>query len=62
MGQALGTYATLNELRRVRAGSYHLTEAVSVEDLKKFSLEQLEKQIFPLSSFPAYAFLGRASS
>lgn len=61
MGEALGCHASLSELRRVRAGEYRLEEVVTIEILKSFSVEQLERRIFPLSSFPAYAFLGRPS-
>lgn len=58
IGEVLGCHATLNELRRVRAGAYHLEEAVTIQDLKRFAPEDLERQVFPLSSFPAYSFLG----
>ena len=61
MGEALGCHATLSELRRIRAGDFRLEDAVTVESLRNFSVEELEKKIFPLSSFPAYAFLGRTS-
>lgn len=61
IGEVLGCHASLSELRRVRAGDYRLEEAVTIEALKSFSLEQLERRIFPLSSFPAYAFLGRSA-
>ena len=59
IGEALGSHATLSELRRVRAGNYPLENAVTVEQLKIFSLEQLREKIYPLSSLPAYAFLDK---
>lgn len=58
LGETLGCQATLAELRRIRAGDYRLEEAVTVETLRATSQEQLEKLIFPISSFPGYAFLG----
>ncbi len=61
MGEALGCHASLSGLRRVRAGGYRLEETVTVDALKNFSLEELERHVFPLSSFPAYAFLERPS-
>ena len=61
LGEALGCHATLSELRRIRAGDFRLEDAVTVESLRNFSVEELGKKIFPLSSFPAYAFLGRSS-
>ncbi len=61
IGEELGCHASLSELRRVRAGDYRLEETVTVETLKNFTLEELERHIFPLSSFPAYAFLERPS-
>lgn len=59
IGEALGCHATLSELRRIRAGDFRLSEAVTIEALRNFSIEDLEPRVFPLSSFPAYAFLGR---
>lgn len=61
IGEIIGCHATLSELRRIRAGEYHLENAVTVETLKNFTLEELARRIFPLSSVPAYAFLGRPS-
>lgn len=59
MGETLGCHATLSELRRIRAGDFRLEEAVTVAALKEFSLEDLRHRVYPLSSFPSYAFLGR---
>ena len=60
IGEALGCYATLSELRRIRAGDFRLEEAVTIDALKGFSPGDLERRVCPLSSFPAYAFLGRS--
>ena len=62
IGEALGCHASLCELRRVRAGDFHLEDAVTIEALKNYSLDQLERRVFPLSSLPAYAFLGRPAA
>ena len=62
IGETLGCHATLNELRRVRAGAYHLEEAVTIEMLRSATFEDLKRHFYPLSSFPAYAFWGRSSS
>ncbi len=59
IGEALGTHATLNELRRIRSGDFRLEKAVTIEELKSFTLEELESHISPLSSFRPFAFLGR---
>lgn len=61
IGEALGCHATLSELRRIRAGDYRLSDAVTVEELRNLSVEDLSRRIFPLSSFPAYSFLGRSA-
>lgn len=60
IGEALGCHATLSELRRVRAGNFRLENAVTIEALRTISQEELERQIHPLSAFPAYSFLGRS--
>ena len=59
IGEALGCHAALSELRRIRAGEFRLENAVSVDLLKGFSIEELERRVCPLSSFPAFAFLER---
>jgi len=61
IGEALGCHASLSELRRIRAGDYRLEDAVTIEALRAFSMEQLERRMVPLSSLPAYAFLGRGT-
>lgn len=59
IGEVLGCHASLSELRRIRAGEFRLEDAVSVDLLKSFSIEELERRVCPLSSFPAFSFLGR---
>ena len=60
IGETLGCHATLSELRRIRAGGFRLEDAVTVDVLRNFTPEDLGRKIFPLSSFPAYAFLDRS--
>lgn len=62
LGEALGCHATLSELRRIRSGKFRLEDAVTIESLKSLPAELLERFVFPLSSLPTLAFLGRSSS
>ncbi len=41
LGEMLGSFAVLTQLRRVRSGSFTLNDAVTVEDLKKMDSEKL---------------------
>lgn len=61
LGIALGTYATLNELRRVRAGEFGLKDAVDIQDIKAMTPHELSKRVFPLSNFSPFAFLEKPS-
>lgn len=58
MGEVLGCHATLSELRRIRAGDFHLKDCVTVEELKNLSLETLAEKVRPISSLPFPAFPG----
>lgn len=51
VGKVLGCCATLSELRRVRAGDFRLEEAVTVDALKNFTAQEIEREIRPLYSF-----------
>lgn len=62
IGETLGCHAALSELRRIRAGDFRLEDAVTIESLKAFTPEELQARLHPLSSFRAYAFLGRPIS
>lgn len=59
IGEALGCHATLSELRRIRAGDFRLENAVTIDDLKNFTIDELDRRLAPLSSFRSFAFLGR---
>ncbi|MBI4395334.1 MAG: tRNA pseudouridine(55) synthase TruB [Candidatus Omnitrophica bacterium] len=41
LGEMLGSFAVLSQLRRVRSGSFALDDAVRIEELKKLSSERL---------------------
>jgi tRNA pseudouridine55 synthase len=41
LGERLGTYAALSELRRVRSGTFTLNDAVTIDRLRNLSPEQL---------------------
>lgn len=45
LGESLGSYAVLSELRRVRSGSYSLEDAVPIEELRQMDLEQFKSSI-----------------
>ena len=62
LGEVLGCHATLAELRRLRSGEFRLADAVTVDALKNFSQEELERRVFPISSFPGRNFLARTSA
>jgi len=50
LGQALGTGAALEQLRRTRAGTFSLGEAVTLDTLATASREALQSRIIPMSS------------
>ncbi|MFA5159577.1 MAG: tRNA pseudouridine(55) synthase TruB [Candidatus Omnitrophota bacterium] len=49
LGEALGCYATLARLRRLRSGTFKLEQSVTVEALKNFTQAQLREKVIPLS-------------
>ncbi len=48
LGESLGCFATLAELRRVRAGQFYLQNAVTIEALRTMSPLELEKHTIDL--------------
>jgi tRNA pseudouridine55 synthase len=50
LGEALGCYATLARLRRLRSGPFKLEQSVTIEDLKNFTPAQLREKAIPLSA------------
>ena len=50
LGEALGSYATLARLRRLRSGVFKLEQSVTIDDLKNFTPIQLREKVIPLSA------------
>ncbi len=57
LGEMLGCHALLAELRRVRSGEFTLESSVTIEDLKKFTPEELRLKILPIPRTGTYANL-----
>lgn len=59
LGQAVGTGAILESLRRTRSGAFRLSAALPFEDLARSDTDRLRKAVIPLSSlllhFPSVA-------
>jgi tRNA pseudouridine55 synthase len=49
LGESLGCFATLAELQRVRSGTFHLADAVTVDQLRAMDTEQFQSRVLPLS-------------
>lgn len=49
LGEALGCYATLARLRRLRSGDFRLEQSVTIEAMKQFTPAQLREKVIPLS-------------
>lgn len=54
LGEALGCYATLASLRRLRSGKFQLEQSVTIESLKSFTESQFRAAILPLSTSVAH--------
>lgn len=50
LGEALGCYATLARLRRLRSGVFKLEQSVTIEGLKTMTPAQLREKVIPLSA------------
>lgn len=57
MGEAMGCFGFLAELRRTRSGEYAITSSVTVDDLKKMTPEELSGKILPVPPVASYANL-----
>lgn len=63
LGDALGCHAALASLRRLRSGQFRLDQSVTLEDLKRFTPQQLGEKIIPLGgSIIDYANRYRSTS
>jgi len=45
IGEMLGSFAVLTDLRRVRSGAFSITDAVPIAELRKMEHNQLKKMI-----------------
>lgn len=45
LGESLGSYAVLSELRRVRSGSFSLEDAVPIEELRQMDHNQFKSRV-----------------
>ncbi len=50
LGEALGCYATLARLRRLRSGPFKLEQGVTIEELKNMQPAQFRDKVIPLSA------------
>ena len=55
LGEALGCYATLARLRRLRSGAFKLEQGVTIEDMKNFTPAQLREKAIPLNATRLHA-------
>jgi len=50
MGEVLGCFAVLDDLRRSRSGPFNLTQSVTLDELKQMAPEALRAKIIPLGT------------
>lgn len=50
IGESLGCFAVLDDLRRVQSGPFHLSQSVTIDALKQMTPEVLREKIIPLGS------------
>lgn len=53
LGEALGCFARLNELCRTRSGEFKLEDALTIDQLKEYTFEQLRDKVFSLRNIYA---------
>ncbi|MDA9101139.1 tRNA pseudouridine(55) synthase TruB [Omnitrophica bacterium] len=59
LGDVLGCFATLAELRRVRSGESHIKDALTIDELKAMDAAQVAAKVKPVLPTSAYANLYR---
>ena len=57
LGEDLGCYAALADLRRIQCGVFRLDDSVTVDQLKLFSTEEFLRKLFPATPSASYAHL-----
>ncbi len=60
LGEELGCYAALAELRRMRCGHASVDESVTIDALREFTVKDLRDRIFPVHSVLSYAHSDRS--
>lgn len=55
LGERLGCFAALAELRRIRSGDFGLEHSMTIEKLKECTLQEFAAHIHPLSTHRLYA-------
>lgn len=48
LGEALGCYASLMDLRRTRSGEFHLKDSVNLEQLRQWTSVELREKVFSI--------------
>lgn len=56
LGEALGCFATLAELRRIRSGNFKLEDSVTIEELRAYSVQQFRSKVLPFWFPSSYAY------
>ncbi len=54
LGEELGCYAALHELRRSQSGNFKLESAVTIEQLKQWTIKEVREKLLPADSTYAY--------
>ena len=56
LGGALGCFATLASLERVRSGTFYLNDSLKIEAMKKMGVDDIRHHVIPLHLSPVYSF------
>ena len=60
LGESLGCFAALHELRRLRSGEFKLEESVTIDTLKQWTVQEIRQKVSSIHLLPRYAnFQGR---
>ena len=59
LGEVLGCFATLAELRRLQSGNFRYEDSVTIETLRQWTVKELRLKVLPVDS-PAYANLHKS--
>ena len=62
LGEVLGCFAALAELRRIRSGDFGLQGSVTIDQLKHYSPKEFSEKVHPFRSLRSYAYSERSRS